>query len=363
MPDTTNCTSCSSGECIGLEARCDGNADCASGEDEEGCSTEVTPTSSPCPEGKDVCTSDMSCIPTSRFCNGIRDCPMREDEDSCTETTDSCSDLDDNSYFVCDGKEDCANGADEHCTCGTKPAKAAKILGGRLADQKGAWPWQVLLTESNSTQGVHCGGSIINKNWIITAAHCINSQSVGVIYVLAGVTDRTDIHPDIQYRGISQVVQHPNVSKGGFDVAMARVTEPFTYNALVQPVCLAEEDIELTPGEYLTVTGWGATGGGFDGIQLMEARLPIIPPHICNKWSKFTTSVLEARIICAGYERGLQSACYGDSGGPAVVQREGKWTIIGTVSGGSTCGTPYTPNLFTRLSFYHAWIRSVIQEN
>ncbi|XP_016895905.1 serine protease 27-like [Cynoglossus semilaevis] len=51
--------------------------------------------------------------------------------------------------------------------CG-KAALNTRIVGGAPAPE-GSWPWQASLT-----QGSHfCGGSLINNQWVLTAAHCV----------------------------------------------------------------------------------------------------------------------------------------------------------------------------------------------
>ncbi|XP_071482434.1 uncharacterized protein [Diadema antillarum] len=357
-----SCIPCSSGECVPPSARCDGNPDCASGEDEDGCMVK-TPAPPSCEDGQFLCSSDDSCVPISRRCNGIKDCPQREDETACDQTTDACSSLDDNAYFVCDGKTDCEGGADEMCECGITPALASKIYGGRVITRRGEYPWLVMFSVYNSTRGASCGGAIINRNWILTAAHCVSQRSIGHFFIRAGVTDRKDIHEYIQPRVVAKVVHHPNGSRPGHDQALVKVDRPFTYSALVRPVCLPDADFEVAPGEYVTVAGWGDSGSSNNPVTLNAARLPVIPPEVCERWSFFDLETLQTRIVCAGYERGVQSGCYGDSGGPLVIQRDGRWVLVGTVSGGTTCGTPYTPNVFIRVSSNVDWIASVIRDN
>ena len=76
--------------------------------------------------------------------------------------------------------------------CGNKPGEnekkarinhkrgtaAKRIVGGQFADP-GEWPWQVLLQWENGTaiyKQLHnksfCGGAILSKHFILTAAHC-----------------------------------------------------------------------------------------------------------------------------------------------------------------------------------------------
>ena len=55
---------------------------------------------------------------------------------------------------------------------GTREA-GPKVVGGTDA-LPGSWPWQVLLDFNAQLGPVYCGGSILTRYWIVTAAHCFD---------------------------------------------------------------------------------------------------------------------------------------------------------------------------------------------
>jgi secreted trypsin-like serine protease len=51
----------------------------------------------------------------------------------------------------------------------------------------------------------------------------------------------------------------------------------------------------------------------------------------------------------------------GDSGGPLLYQQaNGRWSVVGIVSGGQGCGDPTKPGIYTRVSAYVDWIKSTV---
>lgn len=99
--------------------------------------------------------------------------------------------------------------------------------------------------------------------------------------------------------------------------------------------------------------------------MLNEAKLPILSNSDCQQ---AYGSYISKKMVCAGYLEGAQRAdtCKGDSGGPLICQRDGKWKLFGVTSWGDNtfCNpspTDSVPGVYTRVDRYRNWIRSRIE--
>ncbi|XP_071493568.1 uncharacterized protein [Diadema antillarum] len=361
--EPVDCFECQDGDCIPTDWVCDGYTDCIDNDDEQGCPDTGEPE---CEEGYSPCPN-RSCIGNEFLCNGITDCPGGSDETSnCTNVPDRCSVMSEGDYFVCDGKEDCPGGADEqNCACGTRPIAMSRIFGGRPST-KGYWPWQILLSGYNhSGEAPICGGTLLNRRWVLTAGHCLPPHSIRNRYIIAGIVDLDANDTSTwQSRLVYDVIWHPmfniNIEKYvEHDLALVLVDKPFDFNDYVQPACLPDTDFRVEPGTYVTTTGWGQTKGGRRSRRLQEGRVPVWPADLCDMYH-FINLEQAKRSVCVGYEQGVIGPCFGDSGGPLSVERNDTWYSIGIVSSGIACGAPYTPTLFTNVAYYSEWISNII---
>lgn len=107
------------------------------------------------------------------------------------------------------------------------PSDNGRIIGGEDA-KRGDYPFIVLLTWTypGIPESQLCGASIINKEWILTAAHClVELPAPGTIYVTAGVTNRmnTDGEKWQKIEVVKRVV-HDKYIRGAnpYDIAMVR---------------------------------------------------------------------------------------------------------------------------------------------
>nr|XP_061805640.1 serine protease 27-like [Nerophis lumbriciformis] len=236
--------------------------------------------------------------------------------------------------------------------CG-QPPLTSRIVGGQNAIE-GDWPWMVSLHR----RGSHfCGASLINNQWLLTAAHCFGSSN-GPVTAYLGRLTQSGPNPNEVSRNVDMTILHPNYNPSTFDndVALLRLASPVTFNNFIRPVCLADTASTFFTGTDSWVTGWGRiTEGGALPNDLMEVEVPVIGNRQCNCDYNPSSQITE-NMICAGLRNGGKDACQGDSGGPMVSRQGTVWVQSGVVSFGEGCARPERPGVYARVSQYQAWI-------
>lgn len=114
-------------------------------------------------------------------------------------------------------------------------------------------PWQVSLQAYGSH---NCGGSIIGKKWVLTAAHCASNSSASYLSLRIGSSYRRSGGSIVN---LSRVVQHKNYnpSRIDFDFSLLELSKPLTFNDQIQPIALPEADTVIQDGAVCLVSGWG----------------------------------------------------------------------------------------------------------
>jgi hypothetical protein len=180
---------------------------------------------------------------------------------------------------------------------------------------------------------------------------------------------------------ISEVSVNPSYNPDTHenDIALLHLREKATAET-VAPLFAANAFLENPPLKAI-VTGWGhmkdveqRDDGTYVDLlthanvaasevmpdRLMQVELPLVDLDECKTRNQSVKGVIDARNLCAGVPEGGKDSCQGDSGGPLVARREdGSWTQIGVVSWGVGCGRPGFPGVYTRVSAFAGWIKSV----
>lgn len=257
-----------------------------------------------------------------------------------------------------------------------------QIVGGEEAIP-GAWPWQAALVRSDSVNlydGQFCGGVLVDELWVLTAAHCVSELEYDDIDVALGVHNLLKPEPNVQRIASHNFVVHPDYDSftGDADIALIQLATPATLTPgeggglPVQPLSMVAQDVGTLEGVLSTVTGWGNRSaqpvpGEYDYPEtLQQVDLPILSNVACNEafTENFLIPGVTENMMCAGFlYKGGRDSCYGDSGGPLMVQdpTSSNWKLAGLVSWGYGCAMPGLPGVYTRVSQFSSWVTEIME--
>lgn len=238
-----------------------------------------------------------------------------------------------------------------------------RIVKGQPAELK-QFPWQAALHDANGN--LMCGGSLIDPQWILTAAHCAESpdnRKVNSIRLGTTTSVVTDVQPPAQLFKPIEIHKNELWVSDDFwsphDICVIKLDHTVNISDYVRTISLDGDYVEVA--DTAIIMGWGKTADySYANLKLDYALVKVVSDASCPRMY---------HAICV-VGPNMENACSGDSGGPLVkyynetksYRQGGVANFAPGVEGMPTqtdCSSG-RPSGYARVSDYIPWIRGIV---
>lgn len=188
---------------------------------------------------------------------------------------------------------------------------------------KGEFPYMANIRAS----GLTCGGALISKKFVLTAAHCFlgHSKDDDIVVILGtrGYWYSSRKPYAVKFKTSMKYWVHENFTMPSalHDIAVIQLPNPVELSERISPIKISRDRRIDRDGEKVVavISGWGNTESNEPAEVLQTAKMKLVPISDCLKFQKHYVETLTADHICAlGLSNGTELAvgpCDGDSGG------------------------------------------------
>jgi hypothetical protein len=251
--------------------------------------------------------------------------------------------------------------ADGSLTRAHAPARPRVIDGDPASAAAYPFIGALVFRDVDAGAGQSCTGALIAPTLFLTAAHCLVDSRASDWDVVLGRTSLSGAGG--QRIPAASIAWDPAFSPEllGSDVGLVRLAR--APHAPVAPVGLidAAHAAAAAPGAQGRLLGWGITRLDDDVAifpdDLHTALLTIRSDATCAASAGFPYA--GGTMLCADASPSGQTTCFGDSGGPLLVDGGGgNLLIAGVTSWSLSCGSRISPSVFADVLQLRSWIGS-----